>query len=81
MAKEKKKNSIKSEYDKIRIIGWATPFGRNPSPLVSISLRELGYDLHAADVNFSVGEAKEIIKLIEQAIKEANKEANKKEKN
>ena len=81
MAKEKKKHSIKSEYDKIRIVGWATPFGRNPSPLVSISLRELGYDLHASDVNFSVAEAKEIIKLIEQAIKEASKEANKKEKN
>ena len=32
-------------------------------------------------VNMGVGEAKEIIKLIEQAIKEANKEANKKEKN
>ena len=81
MAKQKKKNSIKDEYDKIRVLGWASPFGRNPSPVVSISLRELGYDLHAADVNFSVGEAKEIIKLIEQAIKEANKEANKKEKN
>lgn len=78
---KKKKHSIKDEYDKIRIVGWATPFGRNPSPLVSISLRELGYDPHAADVSFSVAEAKEIIKLIEQAIKEANKKANKKEKN
>ena len=81
MAKEKKKNSIKDEYDKIRITGWANPFARKPSPVVSISLRELGYDPASADVNFSIGEAKEIIKLIEQAIKEANKEVNKKEKN
>ena len=81
MAKEKKKHSIKSEYDKIRITGWRSPFSKKNTPVISISLRELGYDPHAADVNFSVAEGKEIIKLIEQAIKEANKEANKKEKN
>lgn len=77
MAKDKKKVSIKDEYDKIRITGWVSPFGRKPSGVVSISLRELGYDTAAADVNFTVAEAKEIIKLIEQAIKDSNK----KEKN
>ena len=75
--KEKKKHSIKAEYEKIRITGWTSPFSNKHTPVISISLRELGYDPHAADVNFSVAEAKEIIKLIEQAIKEATK----KEKN
>ena len=81
MAKEKKKHSIKAEYEKIRVTGWTSPFSRNSKPVVSISLREVGYDPGAADVNFTVAEAKEVIKLIEQAIKEAKKEANKKEKN
>ena len=76
--KEKKKNSIKGEYDRIRVTGWnGNPFASRVEPVVSISLREVGYDPSAADVSFTVAEAKEIIKLIEQAIKDANK----KEKN
>lgn len=78
MAKKEKKNSISGEYDKIRVVGWnGTPFAKKIKPVVSISLRELGYSPGAADVSFTVAEAKEIIVLIENAIKEANK----KEKN
>ena len=77
MAKEKKKHSIKAEYEKIRITGWRSPFSKKNTPVISISLRELGYDPRAADVNFTLAEANEIIKLIKQAIKEATK----KEKN
>lgn len=78
MAKQKKKVSIKAEYDKIRITGWSgNPFASKVKPTVSISLRELGYEPAAADVDFTVAEAEEIIKLIERAIKDANnKEKN-----
>ena len=40
--KEKKKHSIKAEYEKIRITGWTSPFSNKHTPVISISLRELG---------------------------------------
>ena len=74
----KKKNSIKDEYDKIRIYGYSNGYGKNRNTGIHISLREIGYvDSTVADVGFNIKEAKKIIVLIENAIKEATKKEDK----
>jgi len=77
MAKKEKNNSIKGEYNKIRVVG-SQAFGRRDEPYVYIVLTDVSYaGGETSSASFSIKEAKEIIGLLESAIKEANK----KEKN
>ena len=77
MAKEKKKHSIKGDYEKIRISGHKG-YGRDDDPYIYIALRDFAYGTgESASQQFTIKEAKEILSFLESAIKEANK----KEKN
>jgi hypothetical protein len=79
----KRNKAIKKEYSAIHVSGGLSGglFDDRGKPKVYISITELTYEHEHATQSFTIGEAKKIISLIEEAIKDAKAQTKAEKKN